>query len=102
MVMYWNHKTIEKYFWDHTLICMRILSHLTEMMLRKISAISLGPTSNFQGTHKWLNTNTGRWIIQKQRSPLPMMNMIIKVWNIWLYMTGRRTTPTSTIESRHF
>lgn len=48
------------------------LDRINTMQERTRSCINLGPTGNFQGTHKFLNPETGEVIKPKKFTVLPM------------------------------
>jgi hypothetical protein len=56
------------------------------MQERAIQAICLGPTGNFQGTHKFLDLSSGQVVKRKRFDELPMPDSVIRKLERW----GRR------------
>ena len=50
---------------------------------RTVACINLGPTGNFQGTHKFFNLATGRVIKRRSFKELPMPDSVIERVNYW-------------------
>jgi hypothetical protein len=76
-------------------------NHTNTMQERTKSCINLGPTGNFQGTHKFLNLETGEVIKRMRFTEIPMPDSAIARVEYWAKRDKQERSDTLVFSNRN-